>query len=56
MENTECTAEALTASLAGTYDSGSSVEQIKAIDRAMRHYFNADHWLAIQNRLFPRLR
>jgi hypothetical protein len=55
MENTECTAEALTANLAGTYDSGSSVEQVKAIDLAMRHYFNADHWLAVRNWLFPRL-
>jgi hypothetical protein len=48
MGNTGCTAEALTASLAATYDFRSSVEQVKAIDRAMRHYFNADHWLAIR--------
>ena len=56
MENTSCTAEALTESLLGTYDFRSSVEQVKAIDRAMRHYFNADHWLAVRNRLFPGLR
>jgi hypothetical protein len=56
MENTVYTPEVLTASLTGTYDFGSSVEQVKAIDRAMRHYFNADHWLAIRNRLFPGLR
>ena len=56
MENTGCTAEALRESLVGTYDFRSSVEQVKAIDRALRHYFNADHWLAIRNRLFPGLR
>jgi hypothetical protein len=60
MENTGCTAEALTESLAdslvGTYDFRSSVEQVKAIDQALSHYFNADHWLAIRNRLFPGLR
>jgi hypothetical protein len=54
MKNTECTAEALTANLAGTYDSGSSVEQVKVIDLAMRHYFSTGHWLAVRNRLFPR--
>ena len=56
MENRGCTAEALRESLVGTYDFRSSVEQVKAIDRAMRYYFNADHWLAIRNRLFPGLR
>ena len=56
MENTGCTAEALTDRLVDTYDFRSSVEQVKAIDRALRHYFNADHWLAIRNRLFPGLR
>jgi hypothetical protein len=55
MENTECTAEALTDRLVDTYDFRSSVEQVKAIDQALRHYFNADHWLAIRNRLFPGL-
>jgi hypothetical protein len=56
MENTECTAEALTDRLVDTYDFCSSVEQVKAIDQALRHYFNADHWLAIRNQLFPGLR
>ena len=56
MENRGCTAEALRESLVGTYDFRSSVEQVKAIDRALRHYFNADHWLAVRNRLFPGLR
>ena len=56
MENTACTAEVLTESLVSTYDFHSSVEQVKAIDRAMRYYFNADHWLATRNRLFPGLR
>jgi hypothetical protein len=56
MENTVCTAEALPDSLVGTYDSRSSVEQIKAIDWAMRHYFDADQWLIIRNRLFSSLR
>jgi predicted transcriptional regulator len=56
MENTGCTAEALTDRLVDTYDFRSSVEQVKAIDQALRHYFKADHWLAIRNRLFPGLR
>jgi hypothetical protein len=56
MENLGCTTKALTDTLIGTYDFGSSVEQVKAIDQAMRYYFNADHWLAIRNRLFPGLR
>jgi hypothetical protein len=56
MENIGCTAKALTDTLIDTYDFRSSVEQAKAIDQAMRHYFNADHWLAIRNRLFPGLR
>jgi hypothetical protein len=56
MENTVCTAEAPTESLVDSYDFRSPVEQVKVIDRAMRHYFNADHWLAIRNRLFPGLR
>jgi hypothetical protein len=56
MENAACTAEALIEGLVGTYDSRSSVEQVKAIDQALRHYFNADHWLAVRNRLFPGLR
>jgi hypothetical protein len=56
MENTVCTPEAPTDSLVDTYDLRSSIEQVKAIDRAMRHYFNAEHWLAIRNRLFPDLR
>jgi hypothetical protein len=56
MENTGCTAEALTDRLVDTYDFRSSVEQVKAIDQALRHYFNTDHWLAIRNRLFPGLR
>jgi hypothetical protein len=56
MENAVYTTEALTDRLVDTYDFRSSVEQVKAIDRAMRHYFDADHWLAIRNRLFPGLR
>jgi hypothetical protein len=50
------TAGAVAASLAGTYDFGSSVAQVKAIDQAMRNYFGTDHWLVTRNRLFPGLR
>jgi hypothetical protein len=55
MEHTVCTAGAVAASLAGTYDFGSSVAQVKAIDQAMRNYFGTDHWLVTRNRLFPGL-
>jgi hypothetical protein len=37
------TAGAVTESWAGTYDFGSSVAQVKAIDQAMRNYFGTDH-------------
>ena len=40
----------------GTHDFAGSIELVKAIDRAMRHYFGADHWLAMRNRLLPGLR
>jgi hypothetical protein len=56
MENRVCTTEAPTARCVGTYDFSKSVELVKAIDLAMRHYFGAQHWLAVRNRLFPGLR
>jgi hypothetical protein len=56
MENRVCTTEALVASPVGTYDFNNPVEQVKAIDLAMRYYFGADHWLVVRNRLFPGLR
>jgi hypothetical protein len=48
-----CTAGAVVASLAGTYDFSSAATQVKAIDQAMRNYFGTDHWLVTRNRLFP---
>lgn len=41
---------------AGTYDSASPVEVLRAVDLAMSRYFGADDWLTIRNRLFPGLR
>jgi hypothetical protein len=55
MEHTGCSADGLTARVAGTYDFGRAIEQVKAIDRAVRHYFGGDNWLAIRNRWFPGL-
>jgi hypothetical protein len=49
-----CTAGAVAASLAGTYDFGSSIAQVKAIDQAMRNYFGTDHWLlSLEPRVKP---
>ena len=56
MENTVYTGEALVAKSAGTYDLSNPIDLVTAIDLAMRHYFGADHWVAIRNRLFPGLR
>ena len=56
MENSVYIREALAARSTGTYDFGSPIALVKAIDLAMRHYFGADHWVAIRNRLFPGLR
>jgi hypothetical protein len=39
----------------GPLDSASPEEQMRAIDLAMRHYFEAENWLAEQNRRFPGL-
>jgi hypothetical protein len=40
----------------GTYDFASPVAMVRAIDLAMRRYFNADNWMALRDQLFPRLR
>ena len=40
----------------GTYDVASPVTVMKAVDLAMRQYFDADDWLAVRNRLFRGLR
>lgn len=56
MENRVCTTEAPAGSRPATYDSASLVEVVKAIDLAMRHYFDDHHWLVTRNRLFPGLR
>lgn len=40
----------------GTYDFVDPVEQIKAIDLAMRHYFAAENWVEVRNKRFPGLR
>jgi hypothetical protein len=41
---------------AATYDFASRVEMVRAIDLAMRKYFDAADWLALRDRLFPGLR
>jgi hypothetical protein len=56
MENTGGATGTLKAKSAGTYDFGNPIEQVEAIDQAMRHYFGADRWVAVRNRLFPGLR
>lgn len=40
----------------GTYDFADPVEQMKAIDQAMRHYFAAENWVQVRDRKFPGLR
>jgi hypothetical protein len=42
MNYTVCTAGAVAGSLAGTYDYGGSVAQVKAIDQAMRNYYRPE--------------
>ena len=39
-----------------TYDFADSVVVMKAVDLALRHYFGAEDWLTVRNRLFPGLR
>ena len=56
MNNAVGTKEATAANSIGTYDFSPPVELVKAIDQAMRHYFEADRWLVTRNRLFPGLR
>ena len=56
MENAGDITEALAARSTGTYDFGSPIELVKAMDLGMRHYFGAEHWLIIRDRLFPGLR
>jgi hypothetical protein len=56
MENRICPREVPTWSAADTYDFANPIEWVKAIDRAMRHYFGGDNWLAVRNRGFPGLR
>ena len=48
--------EAVKVEPAGTYDSASPVEVMKAVDLAMRQYFGADDWLTIRSRQSPGLR
>ena len=40
----------------GTYDSANPVEVMKAVDLAMRQYFDTHDWLVMRNRLFRGLR
>lgn len=41
---------------AGSYDLASGAERMAAVDLALRHYFQADNWLAERNKQFPGLR
>ena len=39
-----------------TYDFANSAMVMKAVDVALSHYFGAEDWLTVRNRLFPGLR
>ncbi|MBI4329732.1 MAG: hypothetical protein HY673_00440 [Chloroflexi bacterium] len=41
---------------AGSYDEAAGADRMAAIDLAMRHYFQADNWIAERNRRSPGLR
>ncbi len=56
MNRNDPTKDMLNVKLAGTFDSASPVEVLKAVDLAMRQYFDANDWLTVRNRLFPGLR
>jgi hypothetical protein len=56
MENDRRATGAIRLEFVGTYDFASPVEKVRAINRAMRHYFVAADWLALRDRLSPGLR
>lgn len=56
MENDIRATEAMRLEFVGTYDFASPVELVRAIDLAMRHYFEVDDWLDLRNRHSPGLR
>ena len=56
MESSTFTMRSPEAGPPGTYDLAGPVERVKAIDHALRHYFDTDNWLAARERLFPGLR
>ena len=37
----------------GTYDLAGAVERVKAVDDALKHYYGADNWLAVRQKLQP---
>ncbi len=56
MGNDRRAAGAIRLEFVGTCDFASPVEKVRAINRAMRHYFVAADWLALRDRLSPGLR
>ncbi len=37
----------------GTYDLAGTVDGVKAVDEALKHYYGAENWLAIRRKLQP---
>ena len=37
----------------GTYDLAGPVDSVKAVDEALKHYYGAENWLAVRQKLQP---
>ena len=37
----------------GTYDFANAIDQVKAIDEALKHYYGTENWLALRRKLQP---
>ena len=37
----------------GTYDLAGAVDRVKAVDEALKHYYGAEDWLAVRQKLQP---
>ncbi len=37
----------------GTYDLVGAVDRVKAVDDALKHYYGAENWLAVRQKLQP---
>ncbi len=37
----------------GTYDLAGTVDRVKAVDEALKHYYGAENWLAVRQKLQP---